>query len=211
MAVGTFSVKYDWYQTEGQVFIVLSKRNQAVEDCRIDFSPSPDASSKQSIQVFAKDEVVFQTKLYGQVQPNKATIQVTPFKIEVRLAKISNERWATLSIEDTSSSTTAVAQADSQTTNEEDVELPKKKEQPNWDKMGKDAEEEEFENSDPSTKLFKKIYAGSDDETRRAMLKSMQESNGTVLNTNWAEVGKKKITPYKSKDSKEGGQDGQDD
>uniref|UniRef100_A0A915DN33 SGS domain-containing protein n=1 Tax=Ditylenchus dipsaci TaxID=166011 RepID=A0A915DN33_9BILA len=169
----------------------------------------PALLSKQSIQVFAKDEVVFQTQLYGQVQPNKATIQVTPFKIEVRLDKTSNERWATLSVEDTSSSTTAVAQSESQTTNKGDVQLPKKK-QPNWDK-GKDAEEEELENSDPSTKLFKKIYAGSDDETRRAMLKSMQESNGTVLNTNWAEVGKKKITPYKSKDSEEEGQDGQDD
>lgn len=31
-----------------------------------------------------------------------------------------------------------------------------------------------------------------DEDTRRAMMKSFQESNGTVLSTNWQEVGSKK-------------------
>ena len=32
-----------------------------------------------------------------------------------------------------------------------------------------------------------------DDAQKRAMMKSYQESNGTVLSTNWDEVGSKKI------------------
>lgn len=32
-----------------------------------------------------------------------------------------------------------------------------------------------------------------DEDTRRAMMKSFVESNGTVLSTNWSEVGAKKI------------------
>ena len=36
------------------------------------------------------------------------------------------------------------------------------------------------------------IYGNADEDTRRAMNKSFQESNGTVLSTNWKEIGAKK-------------------
>ena len=78
----------------------------------------------------------------------------------------------------------------------------------NWDKLAsdltkrpkKDAKEGEEdgleepgideEDGDPTTNFFKMLYKGADDDTRRAMMKSYQESNGTALSTNWAEVGK---------------------
>ena len=78
----------------------------------------------------------------------------------------------------------------------------------NWDKVVNDltkrpkkdakegdenAEEEpgiEEDEGDPTTNFFKMLYKGADDDTRRAMMKSYQESNGTALSTNWAEVGK---------------------
>lgn len=43
--------------------------------------------------------------------------------------------------------------------------------------------------------LFREIYSNGDDNVKKAMNKSLIESNGTVLNTNWNEVSSKKINP----------------
>ena len=52
---------------------------------------------------------------------------------------------------------------------------------------------EDDDGGDPVQGFFKKLYASADPDTRRAMMKSYQESNGTALSTNWAEVGKAKV------------------
>lgn len=41
--------------------------------------------------------------------------------------------------------------------------------------------------------MFKDIFGKGSDDQRRAMMKSYQESGGTVLSTNWEDVGKKKV------------------
>ena len=64
------------------------------------------------------------------------------------------------------------------------------------DADGKEEEEtyaSDDEGGDPVNGFFKKLYAGADPDTRRAMMKSYTESNGTALSTNWAEVQKAKV------------------
>jgi suppressor of G2 allele of SKP1 len=41
--------------------------------------------------------------------------------------------------------------------------------------------------------FFQKIFADADDDTKKAMMKSYQESGGTTLSTNWDEVRKSKV------------------
>ena len=57
---------------------------------------------------------------------------------------------------------------------------------------GDDSDDSEY-GGDPVDGFFKKLYAKADPDTQRAMVKSFYESEGTALNTNWSEVGKKKV------------------
>jgi suppressor of G2 allele of SKP1 len=71
----------------------------------------------------------------------------------------------------------------------------------NWDAVvseelssKNEAGEDEFqEEGDHVNAFFKKLYKDADPDTRRAMMKSFQESNGTSLSTNWSEVQNKKF------------------
>ena len=85
----------------------------------------------------------------------------------------------------------------------------------NWDKLADDLtkkpkkekkEEEEdqgdadgadydFEGGDQVNGFFQMLYKDADPDTRRAMMKSYVESNGTSLSTNWEQVGKQRIEP----------------
>lgn len=97
------------------------------------------------------------------------------------------------------------------TDQEKDTKVENKKPKvKNWDKIVRDLEDEDEddkkkpEGDEAVNKLFQQIYSNANPETRRAMMKSFQESNGTCLSTNWAEVskGKVEVTPPQGMESK---------
>jgi suppressor of G2 allele of SKP1 len=62
----------------------------------------------------------------------------------------------------------------------------------NWDRVLDDGKDNDDEGEEIDG-FFKKIYKDADPDTKRAMMKSYQESNGTALSTSWSDVGSKKV------------------
>ncbi|EEH42632.1 co-chaperone SGT1 [Paracoccidioides brasiliensis Pb18] len=63
------------------------------------------------------------------------------------------------------------------------------------DDEGLQSDDSDYGTGDPVDAFFKKLYANADPDTRRAMVKSYYESEGTALSTNWSEVSKGKVEP----------------
>lgn len=59
--------------------------------------------------------------------------------------------------------------------------------------MKKQEKDEKLDGDAALNKFFREIYSDADEDMRRAMMKSFVESNGTVLSTNWKDVGKKTV------------------
>lgn len=78
-----------------------------------------------------------------------------------------------------------------------------------WDKVakdltakkpkGKDGEEEDDYDvdaeGDETSRFFKVLYKDATPDQQKAMMKSYQESGGTVLSTDWSQVGSKTVVP----------------
>eukprot|EP00889_Picochlorum_renovo_P001480 jgi/Picre1/28510/NNA_003914.t1 len=90
----------------------------------------------------------------------------------------------------------AVAPLGARTSEEEQTQ--KTHDRKDWDTIEREirGDEEEDNQGDDVMGFFKKIFADADDDTRKAMMKSYQESGGTALSTNWADVSSK---DYKNK------------
>ena len=62
-----------------------------------------------------------------------------------------------------------------------------------WNQIASSIEEDKPQGEQALNALFQQIFRDANDDTRKAMIKSFTESNGTCLSTNWDEVGKKKV------------------
>lgn len=162
--------------------------------------------------------------LFALIDPSASKVSVMSTKIEITLRKqIPGQKWNAL--ESTATSTTklmdrAATTAPNPKPAAADAAGPSyptssRHGAKNWDKVAselttkqksksekkddagnhiKDADSDE-EGADGVDSFFKKLYAGADPDTRRAMMKSYYESQGTSLSTNWGEVSQGKVEP----------------
>ncbi|CAD6187878.1 unnamed protein product [Caenorhabditis auriculariae] len=165
----TTQPRFDWFQTESEVTLTILKRGAVLADCSVSYN-------ERNLLVRHQDDVIFSGCLLHSVNSEEFTLSCTPSKVEVKMPKKTGVRWASLT----------------ETKKVEDFSTPATSKK-NWDALVKEEEEEAAEGDEAITKMFQKIYKDSPDDVRRAMMKSYQESAGTVLSTNWAEIGKKKV------------------
>lgn len=62
-----------------------------------------------------------------------------------------------------------------------------------FDKIVANMEEEKLEGDEALNKVFQDIFSNGSDEQKKAMVKSFTESGGTVLSTNWNDVGSRQV------------------
>lgn len=183
---------HNWYQNA--TFITLSlESNTPIEKEKFEF-----VLEKKSIKLIHKvaQKAIFEMSLSNSIVPEYSKYSVINRRIEFNLKKeVENFNWITVDrkkVEETSS------------TFKQSYPTSSKKKK-DWDNLEKEINEELVSDAktDPNEgmmKLFRDIYERSDENTRRAMIKSFQTSGGTVLSTNWGEV---KDKDYEGRDRPE--------
>jgi suppressor of G2 allele of SKP1 len=111
-------------------------------------------------------------------------------KLELALVKASKENWAHLETTGTQSSEPKEITAQGSLLNYPSSSRIKH----DWSQFESPTDLAGEQSQSPD-EFFKKLYANAGEDTQRAMMKSFIESGGTVLSTNWQEVGGKKVDP----------------
>ncbi|KAH9982925.1 SGS-domain-containing protein [Lactifluus volemus] len=189
------TVRHEFYETDDRLTITIFDRGADPAHVNVEFQP-------RGIVYSNGDKQLDLQPLKGQIDPEKSSFIVGKVKVEIRLVKAAQGRWGGLigdapdPLANSSSVSTPAPKAGST--------LPQARK--NWDRVTKtilDSEPPKTMTEDPNVsgdstlnEFFQNIFSNADDDTRKAMMKSFQESGGTALSTNWDEV-KKAPVPVK--------------
>jgi len=184
-------VRHSWYQNDSFVCITFFIRDRVEKEVGITFGSK---SLDVDIQLPDGSNFIFDIELCNEVNPSECKMTITKANVEVKLKKLKSLNWATLEYTGVpSSSMNPVADTIKH------LYPTSSKKKKNWDQVASQIEEDKLEGEQALNKVFQDIYGNGSEEQRRAMIKSFVESGGTVLSTNWDEVGKGEVkgTPPK--------------
>ncbi|KAI1241834.1 hypothetical protein IHE44_0005336 [Lamprotornis superbus] len=166
-----------------------------IKRCEETLNASQTDLMNASVRLPSGEDFNLKLDLLHSIVPEQSTFKVLSTKVEIKMKKPEAVRWEKLE-----------GQGDSpklkQFTPDTQHLYPSSSHYTrNWDKLVVEIKEEEknekLEGDAALNKLFQQIYSDGTDEVKRAMNKSFMESGGTVLSTNWSDVGKRKrICPY---------------
>ncbi|KAF9150860.1 Protein SGT1 A [Linnemannia schmuckeri] len=179
-------VRHEWYQNDTFVTISIFIKNVKKEAVEIIFT---DKALSVSVKMSAGSNYSLELDpLSHKVIPSECKYEVLSTKIEIQLKKeVFAIKWGSLEGDDVNAGSMAAVSAGAAPAYPTSSRKPK-----NWDALAKEAanDEDKADGDKALNQLFSQIYKDADDDTKRAMMKSFTESNGTCLSTNWEEVGK---------------------
>ncbi|XP_072513305.1 protein SGT1 homolog isoform X2 [Salminus brasiliensis] len=187
LQTATPHIKHDWYQTESQVTVTLMVKNAKKEDVAVTFE---EKELNVRMKLPSGEDYCRHIHLLHPVVPEQSTFKILSTKVEIKMKKTEAIRWEKLEGEGILPNVKHFAPSPNQYPSSSHYTR-------NWDKLVGDIKEEEknekMEGDAALNSLFQQIYSDGSDEVKRAMNKSFMESGGTVLSTNWLDVGKRKV------------------
>lgn len=178
-------IREEWYQNKTSVTITIYAKGVAKDTLHAEFGKR---SVSVSFPTSGGSEYHYNLeRLYGEIEPSACSVSVLSVKIELVLVKKVASQWAGLEGEGPTLGEEPVSQAIEPELSSGGLAYPlssrKKIDWANFDVKD--------EGDDEGEDFFAKLYKDVDPDTRRAMMKSYVESNGTVLTTNWDEAKQK--------------------
>ncbi|KIP03966.1 hypothetical protein PHLGIDRAFT_94146 [Phlebiopsis gigantea 11061_1 CR5-6] len=183
------TLRHEFYETDERLTLSVFDKGADPAQVSVKFLP-------RSIVYRHGEKELTLEPLKGQIDTDKSDYTVGKVKIEIRLVKVALGRWGAITGDspDILSSFPATSSLPSAAATQS------KKTHKNWDGITStilDREKALTSDDDPNVggdstvnEFFQKLFADADEDTKRAMMKSYQESGGTTLSTNWDEVGK---------------------
>ncbi|KAI5953740.1 SGT1 [Candida theae] len=170
-------IRDDWYQTNDEIIITIYAKSVKEEKLNVNFEAE---SVSISFPGANGSEYNYNLDpLYAEIEVAESKYKLYSTKLEITLKKKAPGKWSSLEKEQ-ASKTQEEADATAYPTSS--------KKKINWNNFkvddDKDGEQKDF---------FQTLFKGMDEDSRRAMMKSYVQSNGTVLTTNWEEARNKEF------------------
>ena len=175
-------------------FVTVSVYAKGVkkDDCDVEFDAT---SAMVTVKLSDSSEYQLYLDLAGNIDPSLSKADVLSTKVEIKLKKSPEVKWDGLERAEAAQIQEQLHASGAGSVQKTYPTSKPKSAKKDWDAVEADLKKQEMEEKpegdEALNKLFKEIYGNANEDTRRAMMKSFQTSGGTVLSTNWDEVGKK--------------------
>ena len=199
--------RFDFYQTDTVVTVSIFVKGASTDALSVQIEEQ--ALDVRATSATTGSEYVLRIDpLFAPVDPASSSYKVLSTKIDVILHKAQpGVRWGSLQAGSSAQSVVSAATptyASSSAAPKTAAPRPRSK----WDSFNPDDADDANPNDSSTAKtttsdatggeadinaFFQKLYADADDDTKRAMIKSYQESGGTTLSTDWSKVSKEQV------------------